>query len=193
VESAGHVNKPWALLAIVIAVCSLCVGQPAFAGSIVSWGDTVPPDGNDFIAIAAGLSQSLALRSDGSIIGWGAGKSGQTGWPNFGQADPPEGNNFVAIAAGYYHNLALKSDGSIVCWGANWYPFFQAVPPEGNGFVAIAAGQSHSLAIRRSCEYELAGDLNDDCKVDFSDFEIMAAHWLIDCNLNPENPACVPK
>jgi len=65
--------------------------------------------------------------------------------------------------------------------------------PEGNDFVAIAAGYNHSLAIRRSCEYILAGDLNDDCKVDFSDFEIMAAYWLIDCDLNPENPACVPK
>jgi hypothetical protein len=45
--------------------------------------------------------------------------------------------------------------------------------------VAITAGFVHGLAIKRNCEYVLAGDLNDDCKVDFSDFEIMAAHWLI--------------
>ena len=114
----------------LVVICCLFMLQSTFAGSIVGWGFVKPPDGSDFIAIAAGLSHGLALRSDGSIIGWGAGKSGQTGWPNFGQADPPEGNNFVAIAAGYYHNLALKSDGSIVCWGANWYPFFQSVPPK---------------------------------------------------------------
>ena len=95
------------------------------------------------------------------------------------------------VAAGGYHSLALKSDGSIVGWGSNDYG--EASPPEGNDFVAIAASWDYSLAIRRSCKYELAGDLNDDCKVDFADFAMMAANWLIDCNLNPENPACVPK
>jgi hypothetical protein len=55
----------------------------------------------------------------------------------------------------------------------------------------------------------LAGDLNDNCKVDFRDFaELapdwlifydmtdlaeMAADWLINCNVNPGDPACVPK
>ncbi len=43
------------------------------------------------------------------------------------------------------------------------------------------------------CEYALAGDLNDDCKVDFQDFAIMAADWLIDCYTNPSDPACMPK
>ena len=43
------------------------------------------------------------------------------------------------------------------------------------------------------CEYALAGDLNNDCKVDLNDFAIMASNWLIDCTTNPENPACVHK
>jgi hypothetical protein len=43
------------------------------------------------------------------------------------------------------------------------------------------------------CMYAIAGDLNDDCKVDFSDFALMAENWLIDCQANPSNPACVPK
>ena len=38
-----------------------------------------------------------------------------------------------------------------------------------------------------------AGDLNHDRKVDFQDYAIMAANWLIDCSLNPADPACVPK
>ena len=155
-------------------------------GSIVGWGpdaygETTPPDGNDFVAIAAGFGYSLALKSDGSITGWGDNR--------YGQATPPDGNDFVAIAGGQFHSLALKSDGSIVSWPAQSLH----APPPGNDFVAISAGYNHSLALKKDCQYVLKGDLNNDCKVDFSDFAIMAANWLIDCDLNPSDPACVPK
>jgi len=56
----------------------------------------MPPVGNDFIGIAAGNAHSLALKRDGSIVGWGI------------LADPPEGNDFIAIAAGDHHGLAIK-------------------------------------------------------------------------------------
>jgi len=152
-------------------------------GSIVCWdhGPDMPPDGNDFVAIAGGSGYSLALKSDGSIIGWGDNR--------YGQATPPDGNDFVAIAGGQFHSLALKSDGSIVSWPAQSLH----APPPGNDFVAISAGYNHSLALKKDCQYVLASDLNADCRVDFSDFAIMASNWLIDCDLNPEDPACVPK
>jgi alpha-tubulin suppressor-like RCC1 family protein len=158
-------------------------------GSIVGWGydrggRATPPSDSDFTAISAGASHSLALKSDDSIVGWGGN--------DYGQATPPDGNDFAEIAAGDSHSLALKSDGSIVGWGWTWAG--QASPPEGNNFIAIAAGHDHSLAIRKEpCLYRLPGDLNDDCRVDYLDYAIMAENWLIDCNLNPENPACIPK
>ncbi|MBN1392082.1 MAG: hypothetical protein JW947_04685, partial [Sedimentisphaerales bacterium] len=99
--------------------------------------------------------------------------------------------DFVAVAAGYYHSLALKSDGTIVGWGYDGYG--QATPPAGNDFVAVAAGGYHSLALKHVCQFLLAGDLNDDCKVDLSDFAVMGTNWLIDCDTNPSDPACVPK
>ncbi|MBN1125939.1 MAG: thrombospondin type 3 repeat-containing protein [Sedimentisphaerales bacterium] len=34
------------------------------------------------------------------------------------------------------------------------------------------------------------GDNNFDCKVDLKDLSIMAAHWLLDCMSNPDNPGC---
>ena len=40
------------------------------------------------------------------------------------------------------------------------------------------------------CHYELLGDLNHDCKVNFIDFSIMAFNWLIDCNVTPQDPEC---
>jgi len=77
------------------------------------------------------------------------------------------------------------------------------------------------------CMFVLAGDINDNCKVDFYDFALfatewlaegcdepdwcggadfdlsgdvtlidldeLAQNWLIDCQANPSNPACVPK
>ena len=43
------------------------------------------------------------------------------------------------------------------------------------------------------CEYNLAGDLNDDCRVDFLDFALMADNWLTDCYQDPDDPACTPK
>jgi hypothetical protein len=109
---------------------------------VCSWGEE-RFDGADFIgakfeAIAAGYGQSLALKSDGSIVGWGD--------DEYGQGSPPEGNDYVAVAAGDRHSLALKSDGSIVGWGYNAYG--QASPPDGNDYVAIAAGAYHSLALK---------------------------------------------
>jgi len=54
------------LVAAVAAMNLLCSGQPAFAGFIVAWGDnsygqTNVPAGNDFVAIAAGRGDSLAI------------------------------------------------------------------------------------------------------------------------------------
>jgi hypothetical protein len=90
------------------------------------------------VAIAAGGQHSLALKSDGSIVGWGRDR--------YGQATPPDGNDYVAIAAGWWYSLALKSDGSIVGWGHDGYGV--ASPPAGNDYVAIATGVVHSLALR---------------------------------------------
>jgi len=57
---------------------------------------------NDFVAISAGDSYSLALKPDGSIVGWG--------WNGSGQAIPPDGNNFIAIAAGHQQSLAIRKE-----------------------------------------------------------------------------------
>lgn len=41
------------------------------------------------------------------------------------------------------------------------------------------------------CTYTLAGDLNNDCKVDLADVSLLAANWLTDCSQSPLDPACV--
>ena len=177
----------WSVLTLVFG----CLGAaavftlPAYGHDIIGWGEQKTPNAplTNITKIAGGGEHSLVLKSDGSIVGWG--------YNYQGQATPPAGSDFVAIAAGGHHSLALKSDGSIVGWGYNGYG--QATPPAGSDFVAIAAGGWHSLALKVVCDFVLAGDTNDDCKVDFRDFAVMAMNWLIDCDQTPGDPACVPK
>ncbi|MHC4623685.1 MAG: putative metal-binding motif-containing protein [Planctomycetota bacterium] len=58
--------------------------------------------------------------------------------------------------------------------------------------VAVLALVLSCVASADECHYELAGDWNLDCKVDFVDFAIMAASWLVDCGAEPNNPVCLP-
>ncbi|GAG03599.1 unnamed protein product, partial [marine sediment metagenome] len=88
--------------------------------------------------VAGGGYHSLALRPDGSVVGWGLNGNGQTAAPG--------GSNFTTIAAGMYHSLAIREDGALAGWGLNTSG--QIDVPLGNDFVAIAGGGTHSLAIR---------------------------------------------
>lgn len=92
------------------------------------------------VAIAAGGQHSLALRADGTIIGWGASSDGQI-------SIPATATDVVAVAAGAYHSLALRADGAVVGWGSNGAGETN-VPPNATNVVAIAAGGQRSLALR---------------------------------------------
>ena len=101
------------------------------------------PGLNGVVGISAGSYHSLALKADGTVVGWGG---------SFGsgaEIPPAELSDVVAISAGDFYSLALKSDGTIVGWGDNSAGPGQATPPPGlNNVVAIAAGHSHSLALK---------------------------------------------
>ncbi|HEX2705090.1 MAG TPA: hypothetical protein VHM65_04970 [Candidatus Lustribacter sp.] len=92
------------------------------------------------VAISARGYRSLALRGDGTVVGWGLNENGQ--------GTPPAGlTGVVAISLGFNHSLALRDDGTVVGWGHNSQG--QATPPAGlTDAVAIAAGYNHSLALR---------------------------------------------
>jgi len=96
--------------------------------------------GAKYTRLSAGNGHTVALRSDGSVLGWGFNSSGQ--------ASPPPGLiGLRAIAAGNNHTLALKDDQTVVGWGLNTSG--QTTVPVGlNDAKAIAAGNSHSVALK---------------------------------------------
>ncbi len=136
-----------------------------------NYGQATPPAGLEWVvAVAAGDDFSLALKRDGTVVGWGyspyatvpAGLSNVvaisanyehslalksdgtvTNW-GYGPPSPPAGlSNVIAIAAGYYHDLVLKSDGTVTNWGSG------QSPPRGlSNVVAIAAGNYQDLALK---------------------------------------------
>ena len=90
-------------------------GSGALAGKLV-------------IAIATGHAHSLALCSDGTVVGWGWNGIGSVGDnSNLNRHIPVavttssalSGKTVVAIAAGSDHSIALCSDGTVVGWGWN--------------------------------------------------------------------------
>jgi hypothetical protein len=155
VEVAMRAKSGWGIrgisvLIIAVMVCAGIAGAKR-TGQLIGWGDNnLMPAGNDYVAIAAGSFHGLALRTDGSIVGWGAN--------TYGQATPPSGNDFISIAAHFESSLALKSDGTIVGWGNN--SANHVTSPGGNDYVAIAIGAYHSLALKANGSIIGWGDNN---------------------------------
>jgi alpha-tubulin suppressor-like RCC1 family protein len=93
------------------------------------------------MAVTASDHNSLALRTNGSILARGESANGETNVP-------APNSGFVVIAAGIFHSLGLKADGSVIAWQC---PFFSPpcdVPEANTGFVAIAAGYNHSVGLK---------------------------------------------
>jgi alpha-tubulin suppressor-like RCC1 family protein len=87
------------------------------------------------VAVAAGIDQSLALRSDGTVWAWGGDRYGQLGDGANSSAQPTPVQvtgltGVTKIAAGGLFSLALRTDGTVWAWGYN------AVGELGNGTTA---------------------------------------------------------
>lgn len=116
--------------------------------TVASAGNLSPPAGlSNVVAIAARTGSALALRGDGTLVGWGA--------------TPAVPNNpgvfYQAIAAGGVHCLALTSAGNVVAWGNNSSGQTN-VPPIPVPVKTIAAGYSHSMALRTDGVIHAWGD-----------------------------------
>ncbi|OQA03311.1 MAG: Beta-propeller repeat protein [Planctomycetes bacterium ADurb.Bin401] len=154
---------------------------------VAAWGDNeygqaASLSGNEFVAVSAGTAHSLALKKDGTIVGWGLNDSEQ---------NIPEGNDFKAVAASYSHSLALKNDGTIVGWGN---PYCLEGLPDGNDFIAISSSGYHSLALRKNGTIAAWGDSANAWGQldvpDSNDFKAIAAGWSYSVALKNDGSIC---
>jgi alpha-tubulin suppressor-like RCC1 family protein len=76
-------------------------------------------------SIAAGQNFCIALKSDGSLWGWGYGGYGQMGNGTLANKNIPTrigaANDWIKISVGQGHVMALKSNGTLWAWGYNLY------------------------------------------------------------------------
>ena len=114
-------------------------------------------------AIAAGESHTCALKTDGSVVCWGANHSGQLGDGSTLTRTTPvrvDGlqSGVAQVAAGAAHTCARLSDGGAVCWGSNesgqlgdgtQAPRLLPTPVSGlgDGLAEISAGYAHTCAL----------------------------------------------
>lgn len=125
----------------------------------------------DWSAVSAGGTHSLALKTTGTLWGWGRHREGQLGLgPQLTvRRRVPEqietGTNWIAISAGDKHSLGLRgsgNSGALWAWGLNSSGQLglggianRAVPEQvgsASSWNAIAAGKSHTLAGNTSSE-----------------------------------------
>jgi hypothetical protein len=144
-----------ALVAAALAVVSVgfadgtAVAAPV-SGAVAAWGDNMYQQGAvpagalaDVVQVSGGAFGSAALKSDGTVVGWG--------YPGLGFENPPSSlTDATAVAAGDYFVLALENDGTLTGWGADYDGVVaSATAADETGVTAISAGGGYyALALR---------------------------------------------
>jgi alpha-tubulin suppressor-like RCC1 family protein len=118
----------------------------------------------DWCEISAGLSHSLAVRTDGTAWAWGVNTYGQLGDGSVTSRTSPVSvvggfSDWCQISAGGFHSLAVRTDGTAWAWGVNasgrlgdGTTTARSSPVSVVGGFAdwcqVSGGRFHSLAVR---------------------------------------------
>lgn len=136
------------------------------SGGVSDWlgaaiATTLPPPLENVVAVAAGISHSLALRDDGSVYAWGDNGYRQLGNDSDVFSATPvlveALSGIVDIASGENHCLAVDGGGNIWTWGDNTSGQLGTGDTGGAALperiapladvVDVAAGPRHSVAV----------------------------------------------
>ena len=112
---------------------------------------TTLPEGNDFIALAAGLNHGLAIRRDGTLAGWSDSQYDGTIHNARTAAQIPEGiTNVTHVAAGYNWSIAVSDSTTLHQWGSVYSPVGPTTPAPTNNrrdYFSLKATYNHAVAL----------------------------------------------
>jgi alpha-tubulin suppressor-like RCC1 family protein len=132
--------------------------------------------GNDWKSVACGNQYTMAIKTDGSLWGWGSNGAGKLG-ANLADTDQRStpvttfagGNNWKQVSCGQNHTQAIKTDGSLWVWGGqfdgrlgnNVVGFSFALTPfttfaGGNNWKQASAANRHGSAIKSGLNVDLS-------------------------------------
>jgi len=162
-----------------LTLWAVAAGLEALLGS--PWAAAVTAGTPEMQRLAGGASHSLAIKTDGSLWGWGWNGYGQLGDGTTDDRSTPVQalTGVAAVAAGGSHTLAIKTDGSLWAWGNNEYgqlgdgtTTYRLTPVQVLSEVAaVSGGWYHTLALKtdgslwawgRNYDGEVGDGTNDD-------------------------------
>jgi hypothetical protein len=167
----------------------------AAPGKIVTLSVNVLDGNNTFAVQLKDFEKSGRLNDSANRLIWTEANGPGNVWTRQEMGNPPyftkdNGNNGgisgAVTPATYSFDLLIESGTPL-----DVYELVFAVPGRRTSFGRVYQEERFYLEV--TCPFEIAGDLNDDCRVDFTDLALMAANWLTDCFLDDTDPACVPK
>lgn len=156
-----------ALAGLAVTVATAAV--PAVAAPQVT-------QGTGWAQVAAGLDNTCAIRTDGTLWCWGDNNSGDLGIGNGNiqdvprQVTSPAVNGWTSVTAGNFHTCAIRTGGTLWCWGASNYGQLglgngasqdrprQVTAPAAAGWASVTAGGFQTCATRTDTTLWCWGD-----------------------------------
>jgi len=125
-----------------------------------------PPDAapnTTWATVAVSDNCTLAIRSDGSLWGWGVNTNGQLGLGDNTNRFVPTRvgteNDWVAVTAGVSHSMGLRNWGAIYAWGSNEFGKLGLGDTQNRlrpvmlgtsyDWAAVVCGDSHTMGLKR--------------------------------------------
>jgi len=120
--------------------------------------------GTNWKQVSCGFYNTLAIKTDGTLWGWGYNTYGNLGDNTSTRRSSPVqtiagGTNWKQVSGGYRHTAAIKTDGTLWTWGRNSYGQlgdntidFRSSPVQtiagGTNWKQVACGQYHIAAVK---------------------------------------------